>query len=347
MIAASAPGRPERLLVAGDGESVLPAGLFSELFRPGDVLVVNDAATLPASLPGVHVPTGAAIELRLAARHALDPRAALGWDVLLFGAGDHRTPTEHRASPPRVAPGDRLRVGPVDVHVHAVLDHPRLVRVTFETSPEGFWALLARHGRPIQYAHVPAPLRLWDVWTAVAGAPVALEPPSAGFVLDWATLEALGRRGVEVAALTHAAGLSSTGDPALDARLPLPEPYSIPPHTALAIRRASSRGGRVVALGTTVSRALESAARAGHGVVRAGPGVATLRLGPSTPLLVTDVLVTGVHERGTSHHALLHAFADEQAIERATARMEREGFRHHEFGDAMWLERRLRAAEAA
>jgi S-adenosylmethionine:tRNA ribosyltransferase-isomerase len=101
----------------------------------------------------------------------------------------------------------------------------------------------------------------------------------------------------------------------------------------------------VVALGTTVARALESAARSGG--VRAGAGLATLRLGPSTPLLVTDVLVTGVHERGTSHHALLHAFADAAVIERATARMEREGFRHHEFGDAMWLERRLRAADAA
>src|SRR5439155_14039968 len=109
-------------------------------------------------------------------------------------------------------------------------------------------------------AHVPEPLALWDVWTAIAGPPVAFEPPSAGFALDWRALAALRARGIAFATLTHAAGISSTGDDDLDRRLPFDEPYHIPRTTAAAIRRVRARGGRIVAVGTTVVRALEHAA---------------------------------------------------------------------------------------
>src|SRR5204863_9576651 len=119
---------------------------------------------------------------------------------------------------------------------------------------------LSRHGRPIQYAHVPTPLATWDTWTAIAGPPVAFEAPSAGFALDWRSLAAMRRRGVAFATLTHAAGISSTGDDELDRRLPFDEPYRIPVAAVAAIERARSRGGRVVAIGTTVVRALEHAA---------------------------------------------------------------------------------------
>ena len=89
------------------------------------------------------------------------------------------------------------------------------------------WEGLARHGRPIQYAHMTAPLALWDVWTPIAGLPAAFEPPSASFALDWESLRAMRDRGVAFATITLAAGISSTGDPALDCRLPLDEPYRI------------------------------------------------------------------------------------------------------------------------
>ena len=162
-----------------------------------------------------------------------------------------------------------MSLGPLEATVEALLDHPRLVSLRFGGSPQAVWAGLARHGRPIQYAHVPAPLALWDVWTPIAAAPVAFEPPSAGFALDWATIRAMRERGIAFATITLAAGISSTGDPELDRRLPFDEPYRIPHATASAIRRVRSDGGRIIAIGTTVVRALEHAA-ARTGVVASG-----------------------------------------------------------------------------
>src|SRR4029077_987642 len=129
--------------------------------------------------------------------------------------------------PPALAAGDRLVLGPLRAVVERGLRHPRLIALRFEGSPAAIWAGLARHGRPIQYAHVPAPLSLWDVWTPIAGPPVAFEPPSAGFAIDWRMLATMAARGVQFATITHAAGISSTGDAALDALLPFDEPYRI------------------------------------------------------------------------------------------------------------------------
>ena len=150
---------------------------------------------------------------------------------------------------------------------------------------------LARHGRPIQYAHAPVPYALWDVWTKIAADPVAFEPPSAGFALDWRTLIAWRRRGVGFATLTHAAGLSSSGDATLDARLPLDELYHIPERTAVAIRHAKARGGRIVAIGTSVVRALESAANAAGGL-SGGRGVARGRIRRGTDIRVADAILS-------------------------------------------------------
>src|SRR5436190_352130 len=88
--------------------------------------------------------------------------------------------------------------------------------------------------------------------TSRYGSPAAFDPPSAGFALDWRALRALGARGIAFATITHAAGISSTGDTELDRRLPLDEPYRIPVATAFAIRRTRAQGGRIVAVGTTV-----------------------------------------------------------------------------------------------
>jgi S-adenosylmethionine:tRNA ribosyltransferase-isomerase len=146
--------------------------------------------------------------------------------------------------------------------------------------------------------------------------------------------------GIGFATLTHAAGLSSTGDPELDARLPFDEPYCIPATTARAIARTRRAGGRIVAIGTTVVRALEHAA-SGDGRVHPGPGLATQRIGPSTPLLVADAILSGVHEPGTSHYELLRAFADDDTLERMTAEMDAAGYRAHEFGDSVLIERAI------
>ena len=311
---------------------------FVEHLRAGDLVVANDAATLPASLRGTHGATGAPVEVRLAGRPSLRPEDVRRFSAIVFGAGDFRTRTEDRPAPPALASGDRLVLGPLRATVERVLGHARLVSLLFDGSPDEVWAGLARHGRPIQYAHVGEPLALWDVWTRFAGPPVAFEPPSAGFALDWRALASMRERGVEFETITHAAGISSTGDEELDRLLPFDEPYSIPRATADAITRAKSRGGRVVAVGTTVVRALEHAASA-NGTVRAGVGVATQRIGPSSPLRVVDAILSGTHEAGTSHYELLRAFLDDATLTRATRELDSRGYLTHEFGDSVLIER--------
>jgi len=292
------------------------------LLRPGDLLIANDAATIPASLTGTHEPTGRPLEVRLAGRPSLLAGDVRRFIALAFGAGDWHTPTEDRAPPPPLRPGDRLLLGPLRARVRSVLGHPRLIRLGFECDVAAVWAGISAHGRPIQYAHVAAPLALWDVWTPIAAHPVAFEPPSAGFALSWEALARLRARGADFASLTHAAGISSTGDPVLDARLPLDEPYHIPLETVRRIRRARREGGRVIAIGTTVVRALEQ------------------RIGPDTRLRSVEGILTGVHEPATSHYQLLRAFADDRTLAAATQVLDEEEYRTHEFGDSLLLMRR-------
>lgn len=322
---------------AGRVRSV-PRSSLAELLRPGDVVIANDAATLPASLTGVHLQTGMVVEVRLAARASLASDDVLRFDAVMFGRGDHRTRTEDRALPPPLAPGQRLQFGSLTAVIEALLGHPRLVALRFENSTPEVWAGLAQHGRPIQYAHMPQALQLWDVWTPIAAQPVAYEPPSAGFALDWQLLAGFASKGIVFATITHAAGISSTGDPELDRLLPFDEPYRIPVATEKALRRACREGRRAVAIGTTVVRALEHSASR-FGAVLAGDGVADQRIGARTPLRVVDAILSGTHEPGTSHYDLLHAFAGERVLRRADRVLEAGGFRTHEFGDSVLIER--------
>jgi S-adenosylmethionine:tRNA ribosyltransferase-isomerase len=259
---------------------------------------------------------------------------------VVFGAGDYRTPTEHRPAPPALAAGDALRLGPLSAVVRRGLGHPRLIEVGFEHSAGEIWAGLARHGRPIQYAYIPGALEIWDTWTSIASQPVAFEAPSASFVLDWRAIDSLHDGGASFAAITHAAGISSTGDAGLDALLPFDESYLIPVATAALIEAARGRGGRVIAVGTTVVRALEHAARL-DGTVRAGEGRATERVGAGTTLRAVDAIVSGMHEPETSHFELLRAFQDDAALARMNSEAEARGYRGHEFGDSMFLAGRV------
>lgn len=340
MILADSPNPgAARLLTADAAGRIrhLPRRALGLIFRRGDLIVANDAATLPASLHGQHEASGAPVEIRLAGW--LAPDDALCFAALAFGAGDHRTRTEDRTPPPPLAAGDRLTLGPLTAVIERLLDHPRLMALRFEADRAALFAGLARHGRPIQYAHVPAPLALWDVWTAIAAIPFAFEAPSAGFALDWRMIGVWRAGGIGFDTLTHAAGISSTGDALLDRRLPLDEPYRIPAATASAVSKAKQAGARVVAIGTSVVRALEAAAEDG-GHVRAGPGVARGRIGPGTPLRVVDAIVTGVHQPGESHFELLRAFADDALLDRLSLMAEAWNYRTHEFGDSMLIERR-------
>jgi S-adenosylmethionine:tRNA ribosyltransferase-isomerase len=341
VIAADKPvqrSRDSKLLhldAAGCIRSV-PRSSLIELLEPGDVVVANDAATLPASLHGVHVQTGAAIEVRLAARASLASADVLRFHAVVFGAGDHRTRTEDRALPPPLQPGQRLQLGSLTAVIEQMLGHPRLVAIRFDNTAAEIWAGLARHGRPIQYAHMPQPLQLWDVWTPIAAQPVAYEPPSAGFALDWQLLAGFSSRDIVFATITHAAGISSTGDAELDRLLPFDEPYRIPAATEQVLHRACREGRRVVAVGTTVVRALEHSASR-FGAVVAGHGVADQRIGAQTRLRVVDAILSGTHEPGTSHYELLRAFALESTLSRADRVLDEGAFRTHEFGDSVLI----------
>ena len=157
--------------------------------------------------------------------------------------------------------------------------------------------------------------------------------PSAGHFLTWELLIALRARGVGLAHLTHAAGISSTGSAEVDRRFPLAERYEIGERTAEAVRATRTKGGRVVAVGTTVVRALE-ASFAEHGQVRASAGLARLVRGPGFRPKVVDAVLSGMHEKGTSHFALLEAFAHADLLHAALEAAESEGYLQHEFGDA-------------
>ena len=343
MIAATQPiQRPAnaRLLIVdsnGKFDHILRTS-FVEYLHAGDLVVANDAATMPASLQGIHLATGDSIEVRLAARPSIHAEDINRFTAVVFGAGDFHTRTEDRLPPPNFDAGDLIILGPLRATIEKLLGHRRLVLLRFEGSPDYVWAGLAHHGRPIQYSHVASPLALWDVWTRIAGPPVAFEPPSAGFALDWHALSQMRDRGIDFETITHAAGISSTGDAELDRLLPLEEPYRIPEVTAQAIQRTRESGGRVVAVGTTVVRALEHATtQDGH--VRAGEGVATQRIGPSSHLRVVDTILSGTHEPGTSHYELLRAFLDDATLERAGKELDEGNYLTHEFGDSVLIER--------
>ena len=286
------------------------------LLGPGDVLVVNDAATLPASLP-----LQGGLELRLLAH-----QDGTRWLAVLFGAGDWRQDTDSRPPPPAVAPGSRLALqgAALEIAVEAVdVRSPRLLTVRLGADPEAMWAAIYAVGRPVQYSYLREPVPLAAVQNVYAGAPWAAEMPSAGRVLTAAVLRRLRDRGVRVVALTHAAGLSATGDAALDAALPLPERYHIPEATAAAVRSAR----RVIAAGTSVVRALEDSG----GV--AGDGIATLRLAPHTQPRVVHGVLSNMHSPGESHFELLAAFAGEALLARAGQHAAARGYLAHEFGD--------------
>ena len=293
-------------------------GDLVDLLAPGDLIVVNDAATLPASLAARL--GDEPLELRLT--RPPDPHL----HAVVFGRGDWRTRTEDRPAPPPIHPADTLHIGDRAARVVAV--RGRLVELALEDP----WDPIYRYGRPVQYSYLADPLSLAHAQTPYATRPWAVEMPSAGRPLTARTLLALRRRGVAVATLTHAAGLSATGDAVLDASLPWPERYDLPAATLGAIARTHDAGGRVIAVGTTVVRALEGAARAAW---RPGPGETSLVIDRDTTPLIVDGLLTTMHEPDESHYRLLLAFAPAPLLAAAHAHAERADYHAHELGDAM------------
>ncbi|MBI3725500.1 S-adenosylmethionine:tRNA ribosyltransferase-isomerase [bacterium] len=321
----------ERLLVLDPGQGGFEDRRVRDLptlLERDDLLVVNDAATLPASFFATAL--GKPIEVRL-----VGERASGSFSAVLLGEGDWHTPTEKRPPPEPLSVGDAVVLGD-DLRATVVSLSPlspRLVEIAFDAPRDRLWPLLYRSGKPIQYAHVPAPLELWSVQTSYGSRPCAVEMPSAGRPLGGSLLLDLLRGGKRIVPLTHATGLSAVGDPAIDAALPLPETFEIPESTVRAIRGTRARGGRIVAVGTSVVRALEGSALE-RGEPRAGRGETSLVIREGFLPRVVSGLLTGMHDRTTSHFQLLQAFAPLPFIERACAHAEREGYLGHEFGDS-------------
>lgn len=300
------------------------------LLHPGDLVVLNDAATLPASIQA-SASSGASVEIRLL-RHLSDS----DWQGALLGNGDWHIPTELRDPPAKVSLGDWLEIGPdFAAEVIAVSDvSAPLVTLRFNRKESAMWTGIYAYGRPVQYSYLKDDLRLWSVQTVYASRPWAMEMPSAGQPLTWSILLDLKRRGIRLAWLTHAAGLSATGDEEIDARLPLGESFEIPQKTVDAVGEAQSEGRRIIAVGTTVVRALEGCARAHENRIVAGRGETDLIIDRSFRRRIVSAILTGVHDPAQSHFRLLRAFADETTLRRAWRHATAAGYRCHEFGDS-------------
>lgn len=297
----------------------LPAELF-----PGDLLVVNTSATLPSALDVVRG-TGASGLLHVAG--AIDRRT---WVV------EVRRPAND-GSAEDVSRGELLRLpGEVSLEIRAPYPDAGALRsrlwTATPTPPVTPTTYLPGFGRPIRYGYVPASWPLSYLQTVYADTPGSAEMPSAGRPFTGHLLRRLERHGVAVAPLVLHTGVSSpeAHEP------PAPEWFSLPERTAAAVAAARGAGHRVVAVGTTVVRALESALDERGGVV-AREGWTDLVLDAGRPAEVVDAIVTGLHPPEASHLHLLESVVGPEVVDRAYAAAVAEGYRWHEFGDSMLL----------
>jgi len=306
------------MLVAtrGDG-GVLHArfGDLPRLLRAGDLIVVNTSGTLPAAVPGRI--GSRAVELRLST-----PAEGGAWVVELR--------TELRAPLRRPPSGARVDLpgGARAELVAPYLGSDRL-HVARLSLPEPLHDYLHRHGRAIRYGYVDRDWPIDRYQTVFATEPGSAEMPSAGRPFTPELVTRLVTRGVLVAPVLLHTGVSSLEED----EAPYREPYRVPAATARLVNAVHGWGGRVVAVGTTVVRALESVA-ARDGAVHAGEGWTDLVVTPARGLWAIDGLLTGWHEPRSSHARLIEAAAGRALLERSYSAARGRGYRFHEFGDA-------------
>ncbi|MCB0361262.1 MAG: S-adenosylmethionine:tRNA ribosyltransferase-isomerase [Bdellovibrionales bacterium] len=305
-------------------------GQLNEHLNPGDVLVFNRSATLPSSFSGRLERTQQVVELRLAAFQGPEIRQPQNWLAILFGEGDWRQPTEERSQPPPVVEGDlifiseELRAEILEVRWN------RLLRIKFQS--QNLVRDLYNMGKPIQYSYHQEPLEVWDQQTIFSGPPISVEPPSASFQFSWKQLLELREKGVEVTTLLHGAGISSTGNSRLDQLLPLSEWYQVPLSTMRKIESVREIRKKVVAVGTTVLRALQSVYEN-----QKLEGLTSLKIKPETQLAYANALLTGMHEPESSHMELLFSFSPREQILRGYQEANALSYRAHEYGDLALL----------
>jgi S-adenosylmethionine:tRNA ribosyltransferase-isomerase len=308
------------MLVATRRDHVLRHARFRDLPRflsAGDLLVVNTSATLPAELDARNGDVSLMLRLSTPAPSSDDrhwivelrtsaglpfPRPPVGTRLELPGAG-----VAELLAP--FAGGERLC----------------LARLELGEPLEGY---LERHGRPIRYGYVPGRWPLDAYQTVFALEPGSAEMPSAGRPFTAEIVTELVAGGILVAPVTLHTGVSSPER----REAPYPERYRVPAATASLVNAVHGWSGRVIAVGTTVVRALESVAGSG-GLVSPGEGWTNLVVTPERGLYAVDGLLTGWHEPEASHRQMLEAAAGAELLERSYREAERAGYLWHEFGD--------------
>ena len=308
-----------RMLVSRRASGEISQHGFADLpglLLPGDLLVINTTATLPA-----HV--------RISAEHAVHfsgPRPDGSWlTELRLVRGKTTVPNDHGY------PGQRLSLpGGVTLTLEARAT-ARLWQARLSVAVVPY---LLRYGSPIRYSYVPREWPLSYYQTVFAREPGSAEMPSASRPFSPSVVTRLVAAGVLIAPLTLHCGVSSLeGD-----EEPYPEPYDVPPATADLVNHVRARGGRVIAGGTTVVRALETAAlRCTDGRVCAAAGWTSHVVTPETGVRAVDGLLTGLHEPRSSHLRMLAAFAGPELLGRCYRTAIDAGYLWHEFGDVHLL----------
>ncbi|MEU8383856.1 S-adenosylmethionine:tRNA ribosyltransferase-isomerase [Streptosporangium sp. NPDC048865] len=311
-----------RLLVSDRGTGEVGHHAFAELpglLGPGDLLVVNNSGTLPA-----------AVRLDRLAVHFSTEREDGTWLVELRRLRERTGPAPggpEAAGEPYGggADGEWLPLpGGATLRLLG-RETPRLWRARLDREVTGY---LGRYGVPIRYSYVDRDWPLADYQTVFGVRPGSAEMPSAGRPFTTGLVTSLVSRGVGIAPITLHTGVAS---PEKD-EPPYPERFEVPEATARQVELARESGGRVIAVGTTVVRALETAALA-TGRVRASDGWTSHIVTPETGVRAVNGLLTGLHEPRSSHLLMLSAIAGRDLLSRSYAEALEEGYLWHEFGD--------------
>ena len=288
---------------------------LANFLRPGDLLVVNRSATLAASLTA----TGSL------GPFVLNLSSEYGGGVWL--AEPRRSFSE--PGPLLLSPGETVRAGSLEGTL--LHPYPGLPRLWFIRFTGDVRAALGEHGAPIRYSYVRVPQPLSSYQTIFADTPGSAEMPSAARPFSERVLRSLEAKGVALAPITLHTGVSSLDAAEMNGTL-YPEPFSVPAGTVAAIEQAKAAGGRVVAVGTTVVRAVESAFYGG--TLHATEGFTRLYVRPERGVHIIDGLVTGFHAPEASHVEMLYALAGEALVQDAYAEALKAGYLWHEFGDS-------------
>jgi S-adenosylmethionine:tRNA ribosyltransferase-isomerase len=296
---------------------------LGEFLQAGDLLVFNSSRTLPAALLGCNAPGEFCIEARLA-EHLPDD----SWLVLLLcQRGDPFSCGLRSGMELRFGSDLSATVLERDENIH------RLWRIKFSKRGAELVDTIYRLGKPIRYEYVSAPWDLDYYQTVYAQEPGSAEMPSAGRAFTWKLLFDLKHQGIETVNIVLHTGLSSYMDDELDRLHPASEEeYFISESAAAKINRAHAQNRRVIAVGTTVVRALESAANEER-QIEPGHRYTKLRITADHALKAVDGLLTGLHEPEASHLDLLTAFLPAEQIREAYEEAVRLNYLWHEFGD--------------